>query len=422
MNASSSRRSPRRRHHDQWLRCHQRRHRGPLDYSSLTNSFVGYSATAADAGFQPLLSAAPGAGEIAYSDIVSGALTAGLLSGNDIADLTTAAKTLVDNPSLYALRTNQNISPTASFNTITLTSGGLIMTGGTINPLGAVTAGAMAPMTLNFGSGGSGEALIYIGTATSNIQAQLDAAQGLTKMGTDQLNLLAINPGIGAPVVINEGTLLVRAPVAASGSAIGTALNGQDVILNAGALVITPQLANTAGNATEIASNATVTGNLGRSVFVRGDATLSNNGAGQYAQINDLTIANDSNAPAMTGNSTITLNLQSGVWVAGTTSTLPSGAHQRHLQRLLPKHAAGPVVGVGGVIEKFGNGAITLLNTANTFSGGVIVHGTTAGTAASTVASGARGTGTPFGSGSITVNPGGVLRASPTTPTSPAMR
>lgn len=389
----------------------------PWIIDRVNSTFVGYNTTGAVTGFQPLLSTAtPGAGEIAYSDIVSGALTAGLLSGTDIADITTNAKTLADNPTLYALRTNQNISPTVANNSITLTGGGLIMTGGTINPTGAVTSGVVSPMTLNFGAGGAGEALIYVGAATSTIQARINATQGLTKMGPNQLNIQSINPGIGAPVVINEGTLLARVPVVGGGSggAVGTVFNGQDVILNGGALVLASQLANASGTASEIASNAVVTGTLGSNVFVRGDSTLGNNGASQYVRIGNLTIANDPGAPAMNGNGVISLVLQSGLWVSGTTTLSPQARINSTFNGFAQSTLAGPVVGSGGVIEKFGNGTITLLNAGNTYDGGTIVHGTTNATAPSIVASAVRGAGTPFGTGSVTVNPGGHLRITDT--------
>ncbi|MBX7209625.1 MAG: autotransporter-associated beta strand repeat-containing protein [Verrucomicrobiaceae bacterium] len=379
----------------------------PWIIDRVANTFVGYNTTT---GFQPLISAAPGVGEVAYNKIVSGALSAGGLVAGDIADLTTAAKTLADNPTLYALRTNQNISPTAGNNTMTLTSGGLIMTAGTINPTSAITSGYVSPMTLNFGAGGGGEALIFVGAATSTIQAQIVAAQGLTKMGPNQLTLTSINPGIGAPVVINEGTLLARVPVAGggSGAAVGTVFNGQDVILNGGALQLASQLANATGTASEIASNATVTGSFGSNVLVRADSTLGNNGVAQYVRINNLTIANAAGAAAMNNNGVIALALQSGIWVGGTTTLSTQARLNSTFNGMSQTTLAGIVT--GAVIEKFGNGAITLLNGANNYSGGTIIHGAAAATATSAVASGFRGTGTPFGTGDITINPGGVLR------------
>lgn len=50
------------------------------------------------------------------------------------------------------------------------------MTGGTINPTGAITSGVVFPMTLNFGAAGAGEAIIY-NSGTAIIQAQINATQ-----------------------------------------------------------------------------------------------------------------------------------------------------------------------------------------------------------------------------------------------------
>ncbi|MGC3969634.1 MAG: hypothetical protein QM775_20575 [Pirellulales bacterium] len=254
-----------------------------------TSSFVGYNPTAANSGFQPLISGSPAAGQIAYNKIITGALAAGGLVAGDIVDITTNAKTFADNPTVYALRSNQNISPNGANNTITITSGGLILTGGTINPL---TTAPLPNMTLNFGAGGSGEALIYVGVATSAIQAQINAAQGLTKMGPNQLNIHTINPGIGGDVVINEGILYARIAFSGAGSPVGKVFNGQDVILNGGALVIDGFLADTNGISTMTASDVRGTAVLGSNVFVRGDATIGNNGQSQSQRIGNLTIGN----------------------------------------------------------------------------------------------------------------------------------
>lgn len=374
-----------------------------------TNSFVGYNPTGADTGFQPLVSAAPGAGQIAYNKIVSSTWTAGLTTGSDIADITTNAKTLADNPSFYAMRSNQNISPTGVNNTITLTSGGLILTGGTINPISAVTSGVVSPMTLNFGPGGTGEAFMFVGAATSTVYANIVAAQGLTKFGPNQLNLYGINTGIGGAVVINEGTLFARLPFSGSGSPVGQVFNSQDVFLNAGALVLEPFIANAAGNASEIASSARAQALFNSNIFVQGDSTIGNNGNAQYAQLADLTIANSAGSSAMNGNSTITLALQSGLWVRGTTTLAPEARINGTFNGLSQSTLAGLVTGAGG-IQKYGNGAITVLNGANDFAGGTTIWGTTNATAVSTVASAFRGVGTPFGVGDINIQPGGLLR------------
>lgn len=374
-----------------------------------THSFVGYDPTVAGTGFQPLVSAAPSTGQIGYNKIASGALTAGGLVSGDIADLTTAAKTLADNPTLHALRTSQNISPTLANTTMTLTSGGLIMTAGTINPTGAVTAGVVSPMTLNFGLAGAGEAIIY-NSGTAVIQAQINAAQGLTKFGAGQLQIHAINPGIGGDVVLHEGTTYVRVPYSTSGSPVGQVLNSQDVIVNGGALSLQPFNVNAAGTVSEIASNvASAQSNFDSDIFIRGDASLRNQSAAQYVRIADLTVGNSAGSSAMNGNSTITLELQSGLWVRGTTTLAPEARINGTFNGFSQSTLAGVVTGAGGLI-KFGNGATTLLNPNNNYAAGTTIWGSTNATAVSTVASAYRGAGTPFGTGDIQIQPGGMLR------------
>ncbi|MEQ1859582.1 MAG: autotransporter-associated beta strand repeat-containing protein [Chthoniobacteraceae bacterium] len=370
------------------------------------NTYLGYDPTGSGTGFQPVVGAAPGTGEVAYNKIISGALTVGGLVAGDIADLTTAAKTLADNPTLYALRFNQNISPTATNNTLTITSGGFINTGTpSINPTGAITAGVVSPMTINFG----GEAIIY-NAGNMVMQAQMNAPGGLTKFGLSQFEVRSINPGLGGVVTVNQGTLLARVPFSGSGSAVGTVLNGRDIVLNAGLLQLDGFIANDTGTASEIASTVRATAVLGSNVFVRGDATLGNNGQANYVRIGNLTFENAGGAVAMNGNGVIALALQSGIWVDGTTTLIPQARINSTFNGLSQSTLAGQVTGAGGVLEKFGNGALTLLNAANNYSGGTIINGTVNATATSVVASALRGEGTPFGSGSITVNPGGNLR------------
>lgn len=377
-----------------------------------THSFVGYDPTAvAGTGFQPLISnAAPAAGQLSYNRIIAaGPITT--VAAGDIVDLTTAAMTLGQNVTAHALRTSQNISPTASFNSMTFTSGGLIFTGATatVNPTGAITAGVVSPMTLNFGTGGAGEAFIYNNT-TAIIQAQIAAGQGLTKSGAGQLQIHSINPGINGPVTMHEGTLYVRVPYSTSGSPVGQVLNGQDIVVNGGTLNLQSQGANAAGTASEIASNVTsAQSRLDGTIFIRGDAALRVNNSGQYVQIADLTIANSAGSAAMNGNSTITLNLQSGIWVRGTTTLAPEAVINGTFDGFSQATLAGKVTGAGGLI-KHGNGATTLMSPINDYAGGTTIWGSTVQTATSTVASALRGPGTPFSTGTINIQPGGHLR------------
>lgn len=374
-----------------------------------TNSFVGYDPTlTTGTGFQPLLStASPGAGQLAYSKIISASPITTLAAG-DIADITTAAMTLGQNPTLYALRTSQNISPTATFNTITLTGGGLIGTGGTINPTGAITAGVVSPMTLNFGTGGADEAFIY-NSGTLIIQAQINAAKGLTKFGAGQLQIHGINPGIGDSVVLHEGITIIRVPYSGSGSAVGQVLNGQDIIVNGGTLNMQSILANAAGTVSEIASNPNSSqALLDSKIFIRGDAAIRNNGAAQYVRVSDLTIGNSAGATNMNGNSSITLNLQSGIWVRGTTTLSQEAVINSTFDGFSQSTLAGVVTGQD--LVKYGNGTVTMLNGANDYAGGTTIWGSTAATTVSNVASAYRGVGTPFSTGDINIQPGGLLR------------
>lgn len=386
----------------------------PWIVDQVANTFVGYNPTGTGTGFQPIVSSlTPGAGEIAYNQILSGA-TIGALGANDIVDVTTAAKTLAANTSMYALRLNQNISPTASFNTLTIGSGGILNTGTpTINPTGSITPGVVSPMTINFGSGGAGEA-IFFNAGNMTVQAQMVAAQGLTKFGGSQLIVNSINPGIDGAVTINAGTVIARVPFSGTGTPLGAGngvFGGQDIILNAGILQLDPFLANASGSASVNPIDVRASATFDSNIFVRGNAGLNNNGQATLVRISNLTFENAGGAAAMDGNGTIALALQSGVWVGGTTTLIPQSSFNMTANSGTQSTFAGQITQIGtSDLEKFGNGTMTLLNGTNNYSGGTTIWGTTNNAAASTVASGFRGTGTPFGSGAVTVNPGGMLR------------
>lgn len=372
-----------------------------------TNTYLGYNPTNTGTGFQPLRTdaTAPGAGELSYSTVGT-TLPAG--TGAETVNLTGAATLgAAATSNVWALRATNNIANTgAGGGTITTQSGGLLLTGGTIN---AALNGVVQPMTINFGAAGAGEALIYTG-GNATMQAQMVAAQGLTKFGGSILTINSINPGIGGPVTINAGTIVARVPFSGTGTAITDGVfNGQDVILNGGALQLDPFLANAGQTATEIASNIRATAVFNSNIFVRGDSSLNNNGVANYVRIQNLTFENAGGASAMNDNGVITLALQNGIWVNGTTTLIPQAAFNMTFNNFAQSTFAGQVTGTAD-LEKFGNGTMTFLNGTNNYSGGTLIHGTTNATAASIVASGFRGTGTPFGTGAITVNPGGLLR------------
>jgi hypothetical protein len=168
-------------------------------------------------------------------------------------------------------------------------------------------------------------------------------------------------------------------------------------------------MANAAGTASEIASTPTAAqSSLDSDIFIRGDAALRVNGAAQSVRIADLTIGNSAGSAAMNGNSSITLNLQSGLWVRGTTTLGQEAVINSSFDGFAQSTLAGKVT--GSDLVKYGNGAITMLDGTNDYTGGTTIWGTTNNTAASVVASAFRGTGSPFGAGDIQIQPGGLLR------------
>jgi autotransporter-associated beta strand protein len=395
-----------------------------------SNSYVGYNPTAATTGFQTLIApdqATLGAGQMGYSSVSTAGAIGALAAGTTL-DVRAAA-TLSANSTLYALRSGSNISPTATFNTITFDSGagniggGLLLTGGTISPLqtaSATVTPVTLPMTLAFGAN---EAVIYNGVATAQINAQITGTGGLTKFGPNQLTLTSSNPGLTAGnITVNEGTLFLQNPVSNSGAAIASATgpvgNYRDLILNGAAgvgsvLVIDSFLSNNAGRDSNIASGVRLTGNIGSNVFVNADSRITTNNQAFMQRINNLTIAD------LGANSPIYLDLvQNGLTVTGTTSlgantTFINSAFGASNQSILEGVVSG-AGNVGGKLVKTGNGGLFFLNAANTFGlagqTGLEVWASTQNTATGLIGTTVLGAGTPFGVGDINLLPGTLIR------------
>jgi fibronectin-binding autotransporter adhesin len=120
----------------------------PWIIDATENSFMGYNVAGVGHGFQSLKSTgtpAAGQSEYTFRATAAGNFGSGRLV-TDIVDIVTGTQTLNANTTIYALRTAQNIAPTASFNSLTLNSGGLIMTGGIINPVQTAAAN-VSPVT-----------------------------------------------------------------------------------------------------------------------------------------------------------------------------------------------------------------------------------------------------------------------------------
>ena len=408
----------------------------PLGAANGSAGSLGY-----DTGFQSVLSTTtPGLGQVAYSNIITtGAYTAGSITAGAVVDVNTTALNLADNPTLYAIRISQNISPTLTANTITFNSGtgsaiggGMLFNGAsTINPAptpaaGTFSAGITNPMTLAFGAN---EADIYT-SAAATINAQITGTGGLTKFGASSL-LLAGSNTLTGDVVVNEGTLQLNIPVSATGTPISDPVNGQNIILNGNGaaggvatLTLTALVAPTSNRDSILATGSTVSDMLGSTVYVRGDSTIQT--------LNPTTPIQEGifglNVADLGARSPITVSFPSSEITVGgggaTTLGADSTAFNVTFGNAGQVEFDGVVSGAAtGSVIKVGNGTLDFNNTANTFGTagqvGLQVWASTANTATSLVTSMVR-TGNPFGVGNITVLPGAAIRlADPSNITQP---
>ncbi|EDY20583.1 autotransporter-associated beta strand repeat protein [Chthoniobacter flavus Ellin428] len=161
-------------------------------------------------------------------------LGAGLVAGTDIVNLT-AASTLVDNPVIYALMTNNNISNgPGQFNTITLSGTGA--SGSNVGGLLVYTNSVTIQSNIKAGTGGQFELPIYNSSALA-LNGDISAA-GVTKFGTGVLTIgkdqsdaaRGVGNGFNSGWVVNEGQLTLGA--FGSLGNVGTAANPNLVLLN----------------------------------------------------------------------------------------------------------------------------------------------------------------------------------------------
>lgn len=390
-----------------------------------SNSFVTYNPTAANTGFQTLMTSGspgassvaangtftPGVNQVGYSKVITGtgAISGSItLTADDIVDINAGGSVTLSSPStsVYALRTNRDINPTATNNTLTIASGALISLTNALNfnatPRGANTA--PLDMTVNFGVGGNAEALIY---TASNItmNAQVNAA-GLTHSAPQNNGSILALTGdnhFTAPIVNLQGVLQGTNTLSGIGVPVSGVFDNQDIYLSgannrdASRLIIRSGVGDAVSSV--LASSVEATSKIGGTIFVDGTSRIDTNG-GVFQQINNLTFT-DLGASSPTGLS------MGNIYVAGTTTL---GAHDNQIESFFNTFSSTVFGGLvqGGTISKFGNGTMLMAGTANTYAGTVINQGGT-NTATSILGSLTR-TGTPFGVGPITINPGAMLR------------
>ncbi|NBV86008.1 MAG: hypothetical protein EBS01_07045, partial [Verrucomicrobia bacterium] len=323
--------------------------------------------------------------------------------------------------SAYALRTSSNISLAASATgTLTLTNGGLIITGGTI---GAIASNVPDALTINFGANGGAEAVIYA-TGSPFINASIKAA-GLTKFGSGNLALTGVNT-LSAPVTLNGGGLYLQNTLdGTTGNALSTSpVGGRAIILNGGQLNVDTGLGSTSLSILPDIGFRRALATLNSDIFLNADAsiygaTTTNANVGAIPTNNislqplksltfaDLGAVGGPVGESMRNGVTLTLN---AVYVNGTTAL---GDHSNNIYTVTGQ-SYGSVLGgsvTGGLLNKYGPAILLLASGSNSYSKGSVVYGDASGTNTnSSVLGSLTRTGTPFGTGSITVNPGALLR------------
>jgi fibronectin-binding autotransporter adhesin len=354
-----------------------------IDLSGTTPTFVNFGA-----GF--------GLAPIAAYSIPAGNVTSvGTWTATSTVDVTTGGA-LAANASALALRIG-NVAITGT-NTITVGASAA----GT-DPAGVIFAPTANQTQANlwvFGTSGAREAMLYTSGFTTTLSGTINAT-GLTKAGPGTLYLSGANTGAGATsllsgaVTVNQGTLQLTNP-----SNIGTRANPTaPYTVDKATLVLAGGNVDTAGasvnsNLVNFLNNVTV---LNDSAFTNGPSA----GASRFGSLTFAARQGGSPDPTMLSVSqglvfTGTTTLNQATWFKPQTAT--SGVNSVVLE--------GAVSG-SGALEKFGDGALALVSGASTMSGAITVH---QGILASLNVR--AGSDTPFGTSSITVNPGAGLHLS----------
>ncbi|MHA3774421.1 beta strand repeat-containing protein [Verrucomicrobiota bacterium sgz303538] len=158
-----------------------------------------------------------GFSSVTYDKTLNATYAAGSLLPTDKVDVGTAALTLSDNPTVYALRTNQSINLGGPFTQMTIRSGGLIAQTNTVT---------ISP-NLVFNDGNSNvEARIYAGSAI-NLNGTI-TANGVVKSGNGALNVNVPQANYASGWVVNSGDLQF-----ADLGAAGQSVAGNGITVNA---------------------------------------------------------------------------------------------------------------------------------------------------------------------------------------------
>jgi autotransporter-associated beta strand protein len=246
---------------------------------TVTNGMVSPSIVNATDNTFVTYAGANGFANTAYDTVFAGGNIPAGLPATAKLDLTTAASTLADDVTVYALRTSQNINVGGPFSTLTLRSGGLIGTGGTIQP------------NLVFNDGASNiEARIYVnGTLTINGAI---TANGITKFGhtgtssgaAGTLVIAVPQPNYSSGWTVNSGALQINDP-----QGLGQSVPSNTITLNA-SLSTSGEVNSSAGGTNYAPTQLTLTFNSGTPelvTFTGGPVTVVNEGTVRIAAGDD---------------------------------------------------------------------------------------------------------------------------------------
>ena len=379
----------------------------------------------------------------------------------------TAAAALTGNASVQALRVG-NFSITGAFN---ITVGSIAAAGEAAGVIFGSTSVQFNTNNWIFGTAGAREALVYASTSgqTTLLSGTVNAT-GLTKTGNGKLTLAGFNTGtattslLSGNITVNQGILTAAFPVSVGsrpnpsapysydtaaltlaggtfdtsgivlGTYVGTAgsanvtvantagllapgvmnINGPNInggttiaaVTSSTALTLNQNVAN-AGSGTAYAIALQGNMNFLNNVTVLNDSTLTTHGWDYRPRFGSLTFA------ARLGGATdpTMLTINNGHVFTGAT-TLTQNAWMNVASNSLMLEGA---VGGAGTLDKFGGGNVALFSGSNTMSGAITVHvgilASITNRAGATTALAAT-TDTPFGTSTITVNPGAGLHLS----------
>ena len=367
------------------------------------NTFVSY--VSATNGYTDLGSAV---GQVPYSQISASGTISGTTSATT---LDISGSSAIGTATVYAMRVDSGVNVTNSGTTptVTVVSGGIIgNTTGTISPI------------LQFGATGTTEALIYSAGVNLVLAGGLETTGGATFFGAGGISLTETSGGQGvfggaasgvvlsgnvyinttANTAYTTGNVFVGAQFSLGGSvnlnAANPLNNGSTITLNHGDLSL--NLTNTYfPNDVVVAGDAAV-GENGTTGTAANNLTFSALSGGTGSPVILTTTVLSANVP--TGSSTITFfgNLTlNGPAIINTVS---------NNSQTIPLVIQGGIVSASNAaFTKDGNQLMTIIGNAPSYTGSVTVNQGVLATQ-----DGSTTLGTPFGTGTITVNPGASLR------------